>query len=473
MNHRPSRRRFVGTGAALVAAAFGPRSAGVLEAAQRGGPPPRPAAGSRTLLKGGAVISLDPAVGNFQNADVLIEGSKIVAVRPNITASATVFDASNTIVMPGFVDTHRHCWQGALRNSMPNGLLGDYTREILGSARPAFRPEDAYIGDLVTALGAINAGVTTLLDWSHIGNSPEHTDAAIDGLRESGIRGVYGFGGGAGGRGSQFPQDIRRLRSRYFSSDDQLLTLAMATGTNRADWAIAREVGAPISVHLGTTGQLMSVAGAMRSDVTYIHCNNLTDAGWKMIADSGGHVSISCPIEMEMGHGVPPIQQALDHGIRPSLSVDVETQMPGDFFTQMRAVFTLQRMLAINRPAGGDRKAPALVTARQVIEFATVAGARDNGLDRKIGTLTPGKEADIILLRTDAINVAPVNNAYGAIVLGMDTSNVDTVFIAGALRKRQGTLVGVDLARIARQAARSRDYVTSRAGWAPGLFEDR
>ena len=159
----------------------------------------------RTLLKGGCVLSLDPKVGDFDTADVLIEGAKIAAVQPNITATAQVIDAANMIVMPGFVDTHRHMWQGAVRNSLPNGLLGDYVRDILGSVRGVMRPEDVRIGDLVSALGAINAGVTTLLDWSHIGSSPAHTDAAIDGLRASGVRAVYAFGGGVGGP----PTDIR------------------------------------------------------------------------------------------------------------------------------------------------------------------------------------------------------------------------------------------------------------------------
>ena len=154
-----------------------------------------------------------------------------------------MIDASNMIVMPGFVDTHRHMWQGALRNILPNGLLSDYSRDITGTARSVFRPDDARIGDLVSALGALNAGVTTVLDWSHVGNSPEHTDAAIEGLRESGIRAVYAFGSGAGPAG-RYPQDIRRLRTRHFSSDDQLLTLALAAGQSAADWALARDVGA-------------------------------------------------------------------------------------------------------------------------------------------------------------------------------------------------------------------------------------
>ncbi len=415
-----------------------------------------------TLLKGGHVLSLDAKIGDFTKADVLIDGSKIAVVQPEIRAAAKVIDASNMIVMPGFIDTHRHAWEAPLRNILPNGLLSDYTRDITGTARAAYRPEDAYIGDLVSALGAINAGVTTLLDWSHIGNSPEHTDAAIRGLRESGIRGVYAFGGGTPGPMNQFPQDIRRLRKQYFSSDDQLLTLAMAAGVSAADWAVAREVHAPITVHVNGTNQLMPVADAVGSDVTLIHANNLSEAEWQLAARKGANVSIACPIEMEMGHGVPAIQQALDHGIRPSLSVDVETEMSGDFFTQMRSVFTLQRMQRLARERAGEKNLPALLNAREVVEFATIEGAKDTSLERKTGTLTPGKEADIIMLRTDQINVMPVNNAYGAIVLNMDTSNVDTVFIAGKLMKSQGKLVGVDMPRITRLLNQSRDYLVAK-----------
>jgi cytosine/adenosine deaminase-related metal-dependent hydrolase len=166
-----------------------------------------------------------------------------------------------------------------------------------------------------------------------------------------------------------------------------------------------------------------------------------------------------------MGHGVPPIQPALDHGIRPSLSVDVETQMASDFFTQMRTVFTLQRMLALQRQREGHPNAPRLLTVRDVLEFATIAGAKANRLDSKVGTLTPGKEADIIILRTDAINVLPLNNAYGAIVQAMDTSNVDAVLVGGVIRKRNGQLAGVDLTRVARMAEESRDYIIDKAGW--------
>jgi 5-methylthioadenosine/S-adenosylhomocysteine deaminase len=456
-----NRRSFLSSSAAGLLAAWG-ANCGSATSQQGATVTTAPIQGDRILLKGGCVLSLDSQVGDFDTADVLIEGSRIAAVGPNLSATATIIDASNTIVMPGFIDTHRHMWQGALRNILPNGLLSDYVRDILG-VRGLMRPEDVRIGDLVTALGAINAGVTTVLDWSHIGNSPEHTDAAIDGLRASGVRAVYGFGGGAPGAANQYPQDIRRLRTQHFASADQLLTLALAGGMDAKEWTVARDVSAPISVHAG--GSLAGLEKALGPDVTYIHCTTFTDAAWKLVADSGGHISIACPIEMEMGHGVPPIQQSLDHGLRPSLSVDVETEMPGDFFTQMRSVFTLQRMLALNQPRPPARPQPQLLTARDVVEFATVAGARANHLERKVGTLTPGKDADVIMLRTDTINVMPFNNAYGAVVLAMDTSNVDTVFIAGKAVKQGGRLLGVDLDRIRRDAEQSRDFIVGKAGW--------
>lgn len=458
-----SRRGFLASSAGLAAGI----ASGALHA-QRSGPAERR---ERVLLKGGCVLTLDPAIGDFDRADVLLEGTRIAAVERTIdmsTGDVEVIDATDMIVMPGFVDTHRHMWQGALRNILPDGLLSDYGRDITGTARSRFRPEDAHIGDLVSALGAINAGVTTVLDWSHIGNSPEHTDAAIEGLRESGIRAVYAFGAGAAGPDNRFPDDIRRLRAEHFSSDDQLLTLAMAAGPSARDWAVARDVGAFISIHV--VGALGPIDDAMGPDVTYIHCTNLPDDAWRRIAATGGHVSIAAPIEMQMNHGVPPVQEALDHGIRPSLSVDVETQMPGDMFTQMRTVFALQRMLANERQRGGDADSPELLSVRDVLEFATLRGAVANRLDHRIGTLTPGKDADLIMLRMNAINVLPVNNAYGAVVLGMDTSNVDTVFIGGTPLKRDGRLIGVDIARVAGLAAASRDHVIEAAGWPPGLM---
>jgi 5-methylthioadenosine/S-adenosylhomocysteine deaminase len=463
------RRDFLKSSAAGLAAAMmsspGDTAAGQAGAIRTGGT-------NRVLLKGGVVLTLDRALGDFESADVLIEGSKIAAVGRNLKAEAQTIDASNMIVMPGFVDTHHHQYETILRSILPDGLLQgpkSYTSDIQGIYTPVYRPEDARISELVASLSQINAGVTTGVDTSQVSHTPEHTDACIAGLREAGRRTLFAYSAGVG-PGVKYPQDIRRLRTQYFSSSDQLVTLAMGGGLDPNTWALAREVSAPIVNHVvGNTAGLeaMGRAGLMKADNEYIHCTQLSKTAWKMIADTGGHVSIATAIEMQMRHGMPPIQEALDHGITPSLSVDVETNMAADMFTVMRSTFVLQRALLNERVIAGEQNLPPLVTSRQVLEMATIQGARDSHLDQKIGTLTPGKDADVIMLRTDTINVMPLNNAAGAVVTLMDTSNVDTVFIAGKLMKRNGQLVGVDLAKIRREVEATRVAVLTRAGVKP------
>ena len=463
-----SRREFLAA-AGLVAGAVGGAGLAGCASADVAGLSRSGAPGERVLLKSGVVLTMDAKLGDFDTADVLIEGSKIAAVGPNLQASsATVIDASNMIVMPGFIDSHRHIWQGPLRNIFPNGTLGEYFKSIGTTARSAYRPEDVYIGDLLSAWGAMNAGITTLLDWSHISNTPEHSDAAVKGLMESGIRGVYAYGTGAAGPRFQYPQDIRRLRKQYFSNGDQLVTLALATALDPNHWRLAREVGAPITLHVNGTNDLLPLGAAklMGPDVTYIHCCRLSPEEWKLIADTGGTVSIAAPVEMQMGHGIPPVQQTLDHKIPTSLSNDVETSVSSEFFTQMRTVFVLQRMLLLARERAGDKNLPPLMNVKQVLEIATLGGARANQLDKKVGSLTPGKEADVIMLATNRINVMPLNNAYAAIVQGMDTSNVDTVFVGGKVKKWKGELVAVRVDQLQRMAEQSRDYLVAQAKWA-------
>jgi 5-methylthioadenosine/S-adenosylhomocysteine deaminase len=242
------------------------------------------------------------------------------------------------------------------------------------------------------------------------------------------------------------------------------LTLALAGSLDASHWALARDVGARISVHVNGAGQLLPLANALGPDVTCIHCTQLLDEEWRLLARTGASVSIAAPIEMQMGHGIPPIQQALDHGIRPSLSVDVETQMPGDMFRQMLAIFTLQRMQILARQRAKESDLPPLLTVREVVAMATIQGARDNGLADRTGSLTPGKQADVILLDRSRINVMPVNDPYGAIVHGMDTSNVDTVLIAGQVRKWHGQLVGVDVDGVRERLHASRDRIRAAGG---------
>lgn len=439
---------------------------------------PSPAQQARTLIKGGVVLTFDRDVGDFETADVLIEGSKIVAVRPDISADAAVIDAANTIVLPGFIDTHHHFYQSPLRNVLPNGVLADYFRDISGAATSQYRAEDAYIGNLIGALRSIDAGITTITDLSQVSNTPEHSDALIKGLKESGVRAIYAYSRGSG-PGAKYPGDAERILTRHFASADQLVTMALGTAIDKEQWLLARRLGLRIFTHVvgGARGvgpdDLMKLGdqGLMGGDNVYIHFTNATDAQMRRVKETGGWLSIACPIEMTMRHGMPPIQQALDAGIRPSLSSDVETTMAADMFTLMRSVFTLQRALINDRSIKGENDLPPLLTARDVVEFATLQGARVDGLERKVGTLTPGKEADIVMLRTDLPNTLPFNSAYGAIVTAMDTSNVDTVMIAGRILKRAGKLVGVDLAGIGRQAAASRDYLVDKLGWPRSVLQ--
>jgi 5-methylthioadenosine/S-adenosylhomocysteine deaminase len=432
----------------------------------------------RRLIKGGTVVTLDPEVGDLTPGDILIEGDRIVSIAPNITADgAEVIDATGMIVLPGFVDSHRHIWEGLLRNigtDVPLEGRTSYISFVLHKLAPAFRPEDAYVGNLISALGAIDAGITTLLDWSHIQGSPAHTDAVVQALNDSGLRAVFAYGFPWWGKWEERqPSWFVRAATEHFSSKDQKLTLALAAPgpeftdfeVSRDHWKLARETDARISTHVGvgSYGQDRKVqefgdAGLLGPDTTYIHCTTLSDTEIQMIVDTGGTVSLASPVEMMMGHGMPPIQKFLDRGLAPSLSVDVETNVPSDMFNQMRSVLALQRARA-----KAQGKAP--VSTREVLRWATLEGARANGLDHKVGSLTPGKQADLVLLRTDRLNVTPLNDPITAVVAGMDTGNVDTVLIAGRVMKRGGTLLHVDWPAVMRQADDARQHVIEKSGF--------
>jgi len=432
---------------------------------------------STLLIKGASILTMDPDLGDLEAGDIFIEDGKIADVAHSIEAPhAEIIDARDMIAIPGFVDTHRHLWEGLLRNALPDGTLSDYFSVVNERFGPAYEPKDVYYGTLLSALGAVNAGVTTVLDWAHIQNSPEHTDASIAALRDSGIRAVFAFGTPTADRGHKYPGDILRLRREVFSSDDQLLTLALATASPeyapdevvKAQWRIAREADARITVHAGIAGICRAGEigrfgheGMLGPDVTLVHCATLSETEWKILADTGTTVSISTPIELQMGHGQPPIQQAIDASLAPSLSVDVETSAPGDFFTQMRTTLAVQRGMAFARAHSGSEQ-PALLGVRDVLGYATVAGAAANGLSHKIGSISIGKQADLVLLKI-GVSVMPVNDLAGAVVLGMDVSNVDTVLVGGKMLKRNGTLIGVDLDRLGTHVYEARDRVFRNA----------
>ena len=439
---------------------------------------------NRVLLRGGHVLSMDPEVGDVFGGDVLIEDDTIAAVGTELdVGDAEILDAQDCIVIPGFVDSHRHTWETVIRGIAPDVSLAGYFDLVIDQLAPAYRPEDVYAGNYLGSLEAIDAGVTTLLDWSHINNTPEHSDEAIRGLQDARLRAVYAYGNPNTSLADwwsestlESPEDIRRVREQYFSSDDQLITLAMATRgpgfctpeVVRHDWELARDVGAPISVHVGMgpyAGRFAMVSqlnemGLLGPDTTYIHCNYLSDEEFQLIADSGGKVSIAPSVEMIMGHGTPPTGKALAHGLRPSLSIDVVTTVPGDMFTQMRFLFAAERLLCHEAAfAAGNEEEPALLSSREVLEFATIEGARVCGLEDRTGSLTPGKKADLVLIRCDQSNTYPVIDPVSTVVHQADTRNIDTVIVDGRILKRDGRLVDADLGRARDLAETALDYL--------------
>ncbi len=444
----------------------------------------------RILVRGATILTMDPDLGDLARGDILIEGATIAAVAPDLSdvdgrPDTVVVDANGTIAIPGFQDTHRHCWQNQLRRLIPdcdhNSAYLAVMNEWLG---PTYTPADIYAGNLIAALGALDAGITCVLDFFHNPRTPEHSDEAIRALQDSGIRAVHtSCGPLAGGADGSWPADVARLRDRYFTGSDQLLTLRL--GVIGAGFALpgialseekvrlARDLGIPLTSD-GIAGEAATAriealgeAGLLGPDLTFIHCLDLSDHAWQLIADNGVSVSIPTTSDAQIGiwEAIPAIQPALDHGIRPSLSVDVEVCLSSDMFSQMRALLTIQRMLAFNRRHLGAADPPEPLTTRDVLELATVQGARTNGVYDRSGTLTPGKEADLVLIRADGWNSLPLNNAYGTVVIAADTSNVEAVFVAGRVRKWAGRLVDHDLTAVRALVEESRDRIIRTAGY--------
>ncbi|WP_096438101.1 amidohydrolase family protein [Alteribacter populi] len=449
----------------------------------------------RKLFKNGIVLTMDKSIGDFKKADVLIEGSKIVEVKPNIEATdCEIVDASEMIVMPGLVDTHRHTWESVIRNVGADWSLQKYLSSIyygnIGSKRT---PQDDYIANLLGALEALDSGVTTFLDWSMI-ISRDNTGEMIRGLQESGARSVFAHGcpgdGDYWNRESTLhnSDDARYIKEKYFSSKDQLLTMGLAIrGPEFCSWEtsvdeikLARELDAICSMHLGfgTWGssdrsiEKLYNADLLGGDLNFTHANAVSPEEIKMLVEKGGTVSVTPEIEMMMGHGYPATGLCVENGLRPSIGVDVVTSTGGDMFAQMK--FTLQAERSrVNETilAEGNMPGPPLhITARDILEYATVDGAKALKLSDKVGTLTPGKEADIIMIRTTDLNIFPVNDPVGAVVQCAHTGNVDSVFVAGKAVKRAGKMVNVDLNRVRKLAIDARDSIFNKYGNPDGAW---
>jgi cytosine/adenosine deaminase-related metal-dependent hydrolase len=441
----------------------------------------------KILLKGGTVLSVDPDIGDRTTGDVLIEDDKIAAVEANLDVDAEVVDCTGKIVIPGFVDTHRHTWEAAIRNVAPNATLDDYFVEILDTFAPLYRPEDVYASNLAGSLECLNAGITTLVDWSHINNTPDHADAAIQGLKETGIRAQYAYGSANTSlekywffSAEAIPGDnVRRVRSSYIPGDDGLLTMALATrgpGFTQdqvvtAEWQLARELGIPITVHVGMgrmAGRFGMVEqldrlGLLGPDTTYVHCCYFSDHEWQRVADTGGTISIAAQVETQMGHGWPPVGKARKFGLRPSLSIDVVTTVPGDMFTQIRAAFAAERARVNEVCWDLDIPIPKeMLTAKDMLKMATLDGAYVAGLEDRTGSLTPGKQADVVVIDATAINVGPVHDPAAAVTRSADGSDVDHGLVAGELRKRDFRMVS-DVAHAMSLVQASRDHLVAVA----------
>jgi 5-methylthioadenosine/S-adenosylhomocysteine deaminase len=424
---------------------------------------------SKTLLSGGCVLTLGAKTLNFIHADVLIDGGAVAEIGSGLRArDAEVVDATDTIVMPGFVDTHRHAWTSLFRN------LGEGSWSARGPMPAAigdhFGPEDVYAATLIGLLGAVEAGITTVVDWSHDRSDAGFESAALQAHTDAGVRSVY----------ATHDLHPNREAAHLTGSAGPLTSIAFGSvlpadlGSVAGGWASARQMGLRIHAHAGPQGSGNGVIaaaaeqGLLGEDVTLVHPSGLDDADVDAIAMSGASVSLAPSSEMASGMGAPPIQQLIDADIRPGLGIDTERLTPGDMFAQMRATISMQHATVFDRKLAGKAGVPRLMGTRDVIRHATVDGAHVAGLGRVTGSIEPGKQADVIVLRTDRPNIFPVNDPIGAVVWGMDTSNVDWVFVAGRALMRGGVL-RADVQRARDLAIAARERVIAASGLAVGV----
>ena len=457
-------------------------------------------AASRLVIRGARVLSQDPAVGNLDRGDILIEGSTIAAVAPDLgELDAQETDGTDRIALPGFIDTHRHSWQSLIRHVSTDWTLPQYFSGVRGVLGKVYEPEDMYAANLLAMLDALDAGITTIVDWSHNNNTPEHADAAIQGVVDSEIRAVWAYGNSNDEwlPISEIPQsrDVARIASQWFPTRNGRVTLALAPrgpqfatkGVTLQDFALAAELDIPVTVHVGdgTWGKGLPVRwmhenGLATARTTYVHCNTIADDEYDIIRDTGGAISSAPELEMHMGHGRLATLRAMARSIPLSLSIDVCTSVGGDMFSAMRAILAGSRYLANVEALVEDRIVdPLPVTSVDVLRFATQGGATAAWLGDVVGSLTPGKRADVILVRTDTWGMQPLNYPAGAIVESGHPMLVETVVLDGEVVKREGKLLNHDFAHVRRLAEAARDRLMARAGvenpglWQPAVYENR
>src|ERR1700734_268893 len=404
----------------------------------------------RTLFKDGTIVTMDSKVPNLSTGDVLVDGDRIAAVGLDLQADGgEVIDATGSIVMPGLVDAHHHMWLGVMRRMMPDvdDLFAyiDVVAETLGAH---YRPVDMYLSTKLTAVASLDAGITTIIDACHSSRSPGHTDAALDALDDSGIRALHMVGAAMDKKASaaHLPGDLKRLADNW-NHGDGLVRVGLFGQLNRDWWKVARDLDMRILTEfigdLAKLGPDFAKPGVLGPHNIFNHCTRVPQETWKLFADAGVNITVNPRSDALFGFDDESFayQQAIDHGLTPALGIDLDTAFGSDLFGEMHALFGLQRSVMRGRRFRGEADAPAPITVEAVLKAATVHGARAAGLENSIGALAPGKQADVIMVRTGGVGVFPVTNVIGTIVQAVGRSDVDTVMVAGAIRKRAGNLL--------------------------------
>ncbi len=424
----------------------------------------------RTLIRGATVITMD-ALGDLPRADVLVTGERITEIAPTIHADdALVVDATGCILIPGLVNAHMHTWQTALRGLAANWTLLEYFKNMHAGLATVFEPQDLYIATLVGALNQLNCGTTTLGDWCHNNKTPAHNDAAVQGLLESGIRAAFFHGtpkpdpkpGERPFWEVPHPRaEVERLLKAH--QGRALLSVhAAVLGPHYStldvalhDFRMVRELGIIGSLHQGggparapEGWEKLEAEGLLGPQINIVHGHALSDAQLKRFCELGMSFSAAAENEMTQGHGHPITGRLRALGKAPSLGVDLESVLSGDMLTQARVALGMQRSLdnVAYRELHGSIPPTSTISTREALQWVTVEGARMLGQLDRIGTLAAGKQADLVLIRADDLNMQPVHNPISTVVMQTTLANIDSVMVAGRWKKRQGKLLDVDLA---------------------------
>ncbi len=440
------------------------------------------APGAPVLFRGGTVLTVGTA-GVLQRADVLVEGERITAVGEEVQApeGCLVVDATGGILMPGMVDTHRHMWQTAMRGFGADWTLSQYFVFYYIKWGKVFRPEDVYAGNLLSAIEAIDAGVTTTVDWSHGLRTVDHAEAALEALREVPGRFVLAYGNIFGAPWEWAPSpEVRGFVSRHFSSPTDMLGCQLAfdvTGQpefpEKAAFEAARDMGLRVTTHAGVWGATddkgilqMAEHGFMTDDVTYVHASTLTEDSYQRIAASGAYASVATESEANAGQGYPTSWNLRRHGIPVSLSTDTSVWWSADMFSAMRATLDFDRSREHQEAHGrSETCVTSGVRAEEVVRWGTLGGAEALGLGDVVGSLEQGKKADVVLVKNDrSPAMFPVLNPSGHVVFQAGRGDVHTVMVNGRIVKYDHELLGVDLAKARRVVEATVEHALGELG---------